>query len=272
MDLGLQNVHVLLTGASGGIGLATARLFLKLGARVTAHYNTKSAPLDPLVQQFGPERVRALQADLTVETDVERLFAASSASPFGPVQVAVINHGWHVSREVPLAQISLEQWESTFKANVTSSFLVAREYLRGLEKATEEVKDKAAIVLIGSTAGKIGEAGHADYAASKSALMYGLCLSLKNEIVKIAPKGRVNVVAPGWTRTPMAEERLENPDVRYRALATIPLKKVARPEDVAHQIVVLSSQTVSGHVSGHVLMVEGGMEGRLLNRPEDLGL
>ncbi|EJF66222.1 NAD(P)-binding protein [Dichomitus squalens LYAD-421 SS1] len=272
MDLGLQDVHVLITGASGGIGLATARLFLKLGARVTAHYNTKSAPLEPLVQEFGPQRARALQADLTVEADVERLFAASSAPPFGPVQVAVINHAYYESRDVPLAQMSLGQWESTFTTNVTSSFLVTREYLRGLEHVTEQVKDKAAIVLIGSTAGKLGEAGHADYAASKSAMMYGLCLSLKNEIVKIAPKGRVNVVAPGWTRTPMAEKSLGDPDVVYRALATTPLKKVAMPEDVAHQIVVLSSQTVSGHVSGHVLMVEGGMEGRLLNRREDLGL
>ena len=112
--------------------------------------------------------------------------------------------------------MSLEQWESTFKTNVTSSFLVVREYLRALEKAEDAVKDKAAIVLIGSTAGKLGEAGHTDYAATKSgelhtclplrarlvlmrcaAMMYGMCLSLKNEIVKVAPKGRVNVVAPG---------------------------------------------------------------------------
>ncbi|KAI0751990.1 NAD(P)-binding protein [Fomes fomentarius] len=276
MDFGLENVHVLITGASGGIGLSTARLFLKVGARVTAHYNTKSTPLDPLVQEFGPERVRALQADLTQEADVQRLFASASASasadPFGSVQVAVVNHAYYESREVPVAQMSVEQWEATFKVNVTSSFLVVREYLRALEKAGEETKAKAAIVLIGSTAGKFGEAGHADYAATKSAMMYGMCSSLKNEIVKIAPKGRVNVVAPGWTRTPMAEQSLKDPNVVYQALATTPLRKVATPEDVANQIVVLSSSTVSGHVSGHVLMVEGGMEGRLLNRREDLGL
>ncbi|KAI0706014.1 NAD(P)-binding protein [Cerioporus squamosus] len=272
MDFGLDNIHVLITGASGGIGLATTRSFLKVGARVTAHFNTKAAPLDPLVREFGADRIRALQADLTQEEAVNQLFASASADPYGPVQVVVINHAYYESRDVPLSEISLAQWESTFSTNLTSSFLVAREYLRGLEKASEAQREKAAMILIGSTAGKYGEAGHADYAASKSAMMYGLCLSLKNEIVKIAPKGRVNVVAPGWVKTPMAEESLKNPNIVYRALATTPLKKVAVPEDVANQIVVLSSSTVSGHVSGHVLMVEGGMEGRLLNLKEDLGL
>lgn len=121
-------------------------------------------------------------------------------------------------------------------------------------------------------------------------MMYGLLLSLKNEIVKIAPRGRVNCVAPGWVLTPMAGEALKNPDTVYRALATCvtsqisllkfdnknlfhfrtPLKKVAIPDDIANQIVVLASSTVSGHVTGQVIMVEGGMEGRLLNKPEDI--
>ncbi|PIL26183.1 hypothetical protein GSI_11938 [Ganoderma sinense ZZ0214-1] len=257
MDLGLENVHVLIT---------------EMGARVAAHYNTKSAPLEPLVEEFGPDRIHAFQADLTSEDDVKELFSKVARTPFGVIQVAVINHAYYEARHVPLEQMSLAQWESTFRTNVTASFLVAREYLRALKAAEPDAKEKAAIVFVGSTAGKFGEAGHADYAATKSALMYGMCLSLKNEIVKIAPRGRVNVVAPGWTRTPMAEESLKNPDIVYQALATTPLKKVAMPEDVAHQIVVLSSSTVSGHVSGHVLMVEGGMEGRLLNRPGDLGL
>lgn len=123
--------------------------------------------------------------------------------------------------------------------NLTSSFLVCREYLRGLRTLSEEKKRVASIVLIGSTAGKFGEAGHADYACSKSgafqynhrslrsrelmdeaAMMYALTRSLKNEIVSIAPQGRVNCVAPGWTRTPMAAAALADPNVVYRALAT----------------------------------------------------
>ena len=135
---------------------------------MTAHYNTKSAPLDPLVQEFGADRLRALQADLTQEGAVQQLFTSASVDPFGPVQVVVINHAYYESRPVPLAQMGLAQWESTARTNLTSSFLVAREYLRALEAASEAQKAKAAVVLIGSTAGKFGEAGHADYAATKS--------------------------------------------------------------------------------------------------------
>jgi len=167
---------------------------------------------------------------------------------------------------VPVAQMSLRQWQTTLDTNLNAAFLVAREYLRQLERAPDALRDKASILFVGSTSGKYGEAGHADYSSSKSALMYGLTLTLKNEIVKIAPKGRVNSVAPGWVKTPMAEESLKDPLTVYRALASTPLKKVAMPWDVATQIVVLSSPKLSGHVTGQCLMVEGGMEGRLLNR------
>lgn len=108
------------------------------------------------------------------------------------------------------------------------------------------------------------------------ALMYGFTLSLKNEIVKIAPWGRVNSVAPGWVKTPMAEESLKDKNILYQALATYvaspvistllrlcsyPLRKVAVPYDVATQIVILSSTKVSGHISGECILVAGGMEG-----------
>lgn len=171
---------------------------------------------------------------------------------------------------MPIARMPLKQWNSTVSTDLTSCFLVARKYLRGLKRATDAQKEKASIIMIGSTAGKYGEAGHADYAACKSAMMYGLTLSLKNEIVHIAPKGRVNAIAPGWVYTPMAEEALKDPKVVFRSLATTPLKKFATPYDVAAQIVLTSSSAVSGHVTGQVIMVEGGMEGRVLNRPEDL--
>ncbi|KAK7046697.1 hypothetical protein R3P38DRAFT_3175971 [Favolaschia claudopus] len=271
MDLELKDVHVLITGASGGIGLETARLFLQQGARVTAHYNTTLSTLDALLKEFGSSRVVALQANLTSEEDVARLFEASRTA-LGPVQVAIINHGIWPTADEPVAQMSLARWRATLDTNLTGAFLVAREYLRGLEKADAVAKEKASICFVGSTSGKYGEAGHADYAASKSALSYGFTLSLKNEIVKIAPKGRVNCVSPGWVRTAMAEEALKDPLVVYRALATTPLKKVAVPEDVAGQIVILSSTKVSGHVTGHTVMVEGGMEGRLLNRNTENGI
>jgi 3-oxoacyl-[acyl-carrier protein] reductase len=120
------------------------------------------------------------------------------------------------------------------------------------------------LVLVGSTAGVFGEAGHADYAPAKSAILGGLLLSLKNEIVRIAPRGRVNAVAPGWTESPMTRG-LVDPDRVSAVSRTMALRKVAQPDDVAAQVVVLASDVLSGHVSGQVVVVAGGMEGRVVH-------
>ncbi|KAG6902652.1 hypothetical protein C0995_013777 [Termitomyces sp. Mi166 len=250
------------TGANGGIGLEITNVFLQQGAKVTAHYNSSNKNLEPLHAQYQ-DHLQALQANLTIESTVAQLFAKASSS-FGPVQIIIVNHGFWPPAHEPVVQMSLEQWKSTIDINLTSSFLVCREYLKGLQSASDDIKDYASILFIGSTSGKFGEAGHADYSTSKSALMYGFTLTLKNEIVKIAPKGRVNCIAPGWVKTvsqPMVTDALNDPDVVYRAMATTPLKKVGLTSDVASQVVVLSSPRISGHVSGEVTMVTGGMEG-----------
>ena len=109
-----------------------------------------------------------------------------------------------------------------------------------------------------------GEAGHADYAAAKSAVVSGLLLSLKNEVVRVAPSARVNAVCPGWTVSPMTRSTLDDDLVR-RVTRTMPLRKVAQPEDVARQVVALASDEVSGHVTGQVITVAGGMEGRVVH-------
>jgi 3-oxoacyl-[acyl-carrier protein] reductase len=119
------------------------------------------------------------------------------------------------------------------------------------------------LVLVGSTAGTFGEAGHADYASAKAGLV-GLLLSLKNEVVRVAPLARVNAVFPGWTESPMTRG-LTDPDQVDRISRTMALRKVARPEDVARQVVVLASDELSGHVTGQVITVAGGMEGRTVH-------
>ena len=121
------------------------------------------------------------------------------------------------------------------------------------------------LILIGSTAGIFGEEGQADYAATKAALTGGLLPTLKNEIARLAPCGRVNAVCPGWTETEMAAPALAEPGRLERITQTMPLRKVAQPDDVAWQVVVLASDRLSGHVSGQVVVVAGGMEGRLLH-------
>ena len=111
--------------------------------------------------------IQRVHADLTDEAAVTQLFAAASRG-FGPVQVIIVNHGYWPPEDVPIARMSLAQWSATISTDLTSSFLVVRAYLNGLERADAAARDSAAIVLIGSTAGKYGEAGHADYAACKS--------------------------------------------------------------------------------------------------------
>ncbi|KAK1227871.1 hypothetical protein PQX77_009114 [Marasmius sp. AFHP31] len=265
LNLELDQFHVLITGASGGIGLETTRLFLEQGAKVTAQYNTSSDAF----QDLNSPNFHHTQADLTSEASVQSLFP-SAAEKFGPVHVAVICHGVWIRDDVPVKDMTLERWNRTMETNLTSAFLVAREFLKGLESAKQRGEDtaridNASIVFVGSNAGRIGEATHADYSASKSAMMYGLTLSLKNEIVKTATRGRVNCVAPAWVYTPMAADALKDPAVVYQSLATTPLKKVGTTFDVAAQIAILASARVSGHVTGQVMYVTGGMEGRLLN-------
>ncbi|KAG9086237.1 hypothetical protein FS749_003791, partial [Ceratobasidium sp. UAMH 11750] len=126
---------------------------------------------------------------------------------------------------------------------------------------------KVSVVVVGSTSGEFGEAGHVDYSCSKAALQSGFIRTVKNEIVNIAPAGRINAVSPGWVRTAMAEAALADPSVYQRAIATTPLKKVATSADVTRQILVLASATISGHITGQNVIVAGGTEGRLLNMP-----
>ena len=154
-------------------------------------------------------------------------------------------------------ELPLERWRATLDANLTATFLTARGFLRQLE-------GDGALILVGSTAGIVGEAGHADYAAAKSAILGGLLLSLKNEVVSKNPLARVNAVAPGWTESPMTRGHVSEEQVR-RISRTMALRKVAQPEDVAGQVVALASPVLSGHVTGQVVTVAGGMEGRVIH-------
>jgi 3-oxoacyl-[acyl-carrier protein] reductase len=252
VDLGLAGKGVLVTGASGGIGAACVRLFAAEGARVVVHYHR------------GRERAEAvggaavLGADLTDEAQVDTLFAGAREA-LGAIDVCAAVAGVWPSDDVPVWELPLARWEETLRANLTATFLTARAFLREVERTGH-----GSLVMVASTAGLFGEAGHADYAAAKSAIAHGLLLSLKNEIVRIAPNGRVNVVAPGWTESPMTRGHVDPESVR-RVSRTMALRKVAQPEDVAAQVVALASDVISGHVTGQVVTVAGGMEGRTVH-------
>ena len=254
MDLELAGHGVLVTGASGGIGSATVRAFAAEGARVGVHYHRNREAAESLAAEIGGV---ALQADLRKEGDADALVPAAVAA-LGRLDACVANAGVWPREEVCVADLVLSRWAATIEANLTATFLTARAWLRHVREA-----GGGSLVMVASSAGVFGEAGHADYAAAKAGIAYGLLRSLKNEAVRGAPGARVNAVAPGWTVSSMTRGSLDEATVE-RVTATMPLRKVATTDDVARAIVWLSSPAAAGHVTGELITVAGGMEGRLL--------
>jgi 3-oxoacyl-[acyl-carrier protein] reductase len=254
MELGLEGSAILVTGASGGIGAATARVLASEGARVGVHYHSNAATAEAVAAEVGGV---ALQADLRDEASADALVPAA-VEALGRLDACVANAGTWDPEDVPVARMSLDRWRDTIDANLTATFLTARAYLRHVDAT-----GAGSLVLVASTSGLFGEAGHADYSAAKAAVAHGLLRSLKNEIVRSAALARVNVVAPGWTVTPMTEHQLTDETIA-RVTATMALEKVATAEDVARSIAFLCSPLAAGHVTGQVITVAGGMEGRLL--------
>lgn len=255
MDTGLAGSGVLVTGGAGGIGSAVCRAFAAEGASVAVHYRSSGSAAEGLAQELGGV---AVHADLTEEAEADALIPAA-VDALGRLDVVVANAGYWPPDDVPLWDLTLDRFDSIVRANLVGAFLTARGFFRHVRTTKA-----GSLVFVGSTAGIFGEAGHADYAAAKGAVITGLLLSTKNEAARIGPRVRVNAVCPGWTVTPLKEEAGIGQDLIDRATATMALKKLGRTEDVASQIVALASEKVSGHVTGQVVTVAGGMEGRLV--------
>lgn len=255
MDTGLSGLGVIVTGGAGGIGAAVVRAFAAEGAGVAVHHHTSGDAATALAAEVGGV---AVGGDLSDISEAERVVVAAAAE-LGRLDVCVANAGRWPQEDVPLWDIDPARWAATLADNLTSVYATARAYLRHAAAA-----GGGSLVLVGSTAGIFGEAGHADYAAAKAAVMYGILPSLKNEVARLDVPVRVNAVAPGWILTPRRLAAGIDPAAVDRATATMALKKLGTPEDVAAAVVVLASDRLSGHVTGHVAVVAGGMEGRLV--------
>ena len=224
----LTGKRAFVTGGTRGIGRATATLLQRAGAVVAVTSRTQGG-------------------DLGDAATAQRV-VANAVKELGGLDILVVNHGVWPAADVPLSKMSDAQWESTRRANLDAMFYICRAAIAQMSSGT--------IVLVSSTAGQRGEAYHADYAATKGAV-----ISLtKSLAVELAPAITVNCVAPGWVDTEMSQPAfgMRNAGSGKRAIeATIPLRRIAAADDVAGPIVFLCS-SLARHITGEILNVNGG--------------
>ena len=250
--LSLAGKVVLVTGGSRGIGAACVRLFRQAGARVAFSFRAAAERARELeVELGGLEVCHGFQQDLRTPEDGRALLAAVLAV-FGRVDCLIVNHGIWPAHEQPLATMTDAQWSGTLGVNLHSVFGVVQAGVAHM--LTRDAGVKGHIVLIASTAAQRGEAFHADYAASKGALV-SLTKSLSSEL---APQGvLVNCVAPGWVGTEMSLAALADPETSKKATALIPLGRVGHVDEIAGPVVFLCTP-LAGFISGEIWNVNGG--------------
>ncbi|WP_263410550.1 SDR family NAD(P)-dependent oxidoreductase [Terriglobus tenax] len=251
--LSLQGKVALITGGSRGIGAATVRLFRQAGAQVVFNYRSAAMQAMQLTEECGPEETCPVQQDLSTVEDGRALVAAA-VKAFGRLDILVANHGIWPPVDQPIGSMEDSQWRTTLGVNLDSVFgLVSASTAQMQQQALDAHGTRGHIVLVASTAAQRGEAFHADYAASKGALL-SLTKSLSTEL---APQGILaNCVAPGWVQTEMSAEALNGPSAS-KYLATIPLGRAAYPQEIAGPILFLCTP-LAGFISGEIFNVNGG--------------
>jgi len=256
LALSLQGKVVLVTGGSRGIGAATVRMFRQAGARVVFSFVQARETAEQLAAELGGESVcRALQQELRTPAD-GRALIATAVAVFGRLDCLIVNHGIWPAHDQPIATMTDQQWRQTLEINLDSVFgLVQSGVKQMLEQPLAEADSvRGHIVLIASTAAQRGEAFHADYAASKGALV-SLTKSLSSEL---ASQGiSVNCVAPGWVATEMSAAALRDPETSKKATSLIPLGRVGHVDEIAGPVVFLCTP-LAGFISGEIFNVNGG--------------
>ncbi len=244
--ISLHDKTALITGASRGIGRAAALLFARAGADVALTCHSRVADAEAVAREVRALGRRAWvgAGDLGDPAVVTRLFD-DAVGTLGPLDCFIGNAGIWPVEETPVQAMSEARWTGTMRANLDAIFLSTRA-------ALQRMRTPGQVVLVGSTAGQRGEAFHADYAATKGAMIS----FVKSLCVECAPGITVNCVAPGWVDTEMSWPAFGDGG-RERIERTIPLRRIATAEDVAGPILFLCSD-LGRHVTGEVLNVNGG--------------
>jgi 3-oxoacyl-[acyl-carrier protein] reductase len=245
--LDLSSRAALVTGGSRGIGRAVSDLLAQAGARVAINYrNDRASAFEAAeaIRAGGGEAI-ALAADVSDPASARDL-VERAARQWGGLDILVNNAGVWEADEA--GAWSLETWDRALATNLRGAFLVTDAAVPHLARRG------GSIVFVSSTAGQRGEARHSAYAATKG----GLISYTKSLAAELGPRGvRVNCVAPGWVETDMTRDALSDPGQRREIEASIPLGRVASPEDAAGPVLFLVSD-LARHVHGEVVNVNGG--------------
>jgi 3-oxoacyl-[acyl-carrier protein] reductase len=250
--LSLEGKVALVTGGSRGIGAATVRMFRQAGAKVVFSYQSARETAEKLAEEVGgAEFCVAVQQVLSTPEDGRALVAAAIAA-FGRVDCLIVNHGIWPPHDQPIETMPEAQWRGTLSINLDSVFGLVQAGVA--QMLAQQGPVRGHVVLIASTAAQRGEAFHADYAASKGALI-SLTKSLSSEL---AGRGiYVNCVAPGWVATEMSMAALSDPETSKKATALIPLGRVGHVDEIAGPVVFLCTP-LAGFISGEIFNVNGG--------------
>lgn len=243
----LSGKVAVVTGGARGIGAACARLLAAAGCDVGIGYRSRATEAEQVladVRKTG-RRGFALAADLATRDGNDAL-VSEAVRQFGRVDIFVGNSGIWPDTPVPVGELDEERWRRTLTTNLDGMFYGARAAIRHMPNGGR-------LIFISSTAGQRGEAGHADYAASKGAMIS----FVKSMAVEVGARDiTVNSVAPGWVDTEAVTRPFAG-DGLTRIAANIPLGRVASPEDIAGPVLFLASP-LARHVTGEILNVNGG--------------
>lgn len=257
MKISLEGQVALVTGASSGIGAASARALAQVGAAVAINYHANAEPAQRLAREIvdAGGRAIAIGADVGDEQAVERLFA-ETIDAFGRLDILVANSG--LQRDAPSPELSLKDWNTVIQTNLTGQFLCARAAIgQFLAQGIDPERSRAAgkIIHMSSVHEVIPWAGHVNYAASKG----GVSLLMKTLAQEMAEKRiRINGIAPGAIATAINDEVTGNEQGRRELLELIPYGRVGEVEDIGNAVVWLASD-LSDYVVGATLFVDGGM-------------
>jgi 3-oxoacyl-[acyl-carrier protein] reductase len=237
----------IVTGASRGVGRATALRLAEAGANVVVNYlsaEEKAENVVVLCKEKGVDAI-AVQGDVS-EWQAAHNLANKAIEKFGKIDLLVLNAGiWEGS---PIEEMSEETWNKVLNTNLKAAWAMSKACVPSMKK-----QSSGAIVLVSSTAGQRGEANYSNYAASKG----GVQSFTKALASELCPKIRVNCVAPGWIETAMVRPVFEDEAYKQSVIDSIPLQRMATPDDVAVSICFLLSDW-SRHITGEILNINGG--------------